>query len=214
MTDATAIGTRTSATLARLGAATLGESGGVPLDRSLRPVWPGAALAAPCFAVQCAAGDNLAVHVAVAAAPPGHVLAVEVPDDREHGFWGEVLTVAALSRQLAGLVIDACTRDTAALEARCFPVFSTGLALPGAAKVGPGAVGGSATVGGVIVQTGDWLVADVDGIVAIAATEVEAVLEAGEAREAKEATMFDTMSAGATTIELLGLDTGPITRHD
>jgi 4-hydroxy-4-methyl-2-oxoglutarate aldolase len=214
MVDATAAGTRTAATLGRLGAATLGESGGRPLDRALRPVWPGAAVAAPCFAVQCAAGDNLAVHVAVAAAPPGHVLAVEVPGDREHGFWGEVLTVAAQSRHLAGLIIDACTRDTDALEARRFAVFSLGIALPGAAKTGHGTVGGSATVGGVTVETGDWLVADVDGIVAIAAADVEAVLEAGEAREAKEATMFDAMSAGATTIELLGLDTGPITRHD
>jgi 4-hydroxy-4-methyl-2-oxoglutarate aldolase len=214
MVDETAIGSRTAATLARLGSATLGESGAQPLDRSLRPVWPGAAVAAPCFAVQCASGDNLAVHVAVAAAPPGHVLAVEVPDDRDHGFWGEVLTVAAQSRQLAGLIIDACTRDTAALEARRFPVFSLGVALPGASKVGRGTVGASATVGGVTVHTGDWLVADVDGIVAIGGGDVEAVLEAGEAREAKEATMFDALSAGATTIELLGLDTGPIVRHD
>jgi 4-hydroxy-4-methyl-2-oxoglutarate aldolase len=202
---------RTEEILTRLGAATLGESGATPLDRSLRPVWAGARIAAPCFTARCSAGDNLAVHAAVAAAPAGSALVVEVPADREHGFWGEVLTLGAQARGLVGLVIDACTRDTDALEHHRFPVFSLGLALPGAVKVGPGAIGGEATVGGVVVRTGDWIVADVDGIVTIPAGRLDAVVAAGASREAAEATMFARLSAGATTVELLGLDTSSIT---
>ena len=118
--------------LLQLGAATLGESGGRPLAPRMRPVWAAAAVAAPAFAVVCAAGDNLAVHAAVAEAPAGSVLCVEVEGQQQLGWWGEVLTTGAQARGIAGLVIDACVRDVDALERLQFPVFSIGIALPGA----------------------------------------------------------------------------------
>src|SRR5207302_2744540 len=89
-------------------------------------------------------------------APVGSALAVEVGIERERGYWGEVLATAAQARGIAGLVIDGCVRDVAALEGHGFPVFSTGVALPGASKELPGAAGGSAEVGDERVQTGDW----------------------------------------------------------
>lgn len=196
--------------LTALGAATLGESGGRPMSPRVRAVWPGARLAAPAFAVRCTPGDNLGVHVGVARAPAGSALAIEVGIDREYGYWGEVLTVAARARGIAGLVIDGCVRDTAALEAHGFPVFSTGVALPGATKKLPGAVGDTAEVGDVTVHTGDWLVGDADGVTVIAAAELDAVLEAGAARSDREQAIFDQLRAGKTTIELLGLDPSPI----
>jgi 4-hydroxy-4-methyl-2-oxoglutarate aldolase len=203
-----------AAALLALGAATLGESGGRPMRARLRPAWPGARLAAPAYPVTCSPGDNLAVHVAVASAPPRSVLAVDVGDEPERGYWGEVLTTGAEARGLAGLVIDGCVRDTAALEAHAFPVFSVGVALPGATKARPGSVGGSATVGGVEVHSGDWLVGDADGVTVIAAADLDAVLDAGRAREAKEAGFFEQLRDGATTLTLLGLDTSPIERAD
>src|SRR5918996_5982684 len=142
--------------LLTLGAATVGESGGRPMRPRIRAVWPGARLAGPAFAVRCTPADNLAIHVAVARAPAGSVLAVEVGIERELGYWGEVLTTAAMARDLSGLVIDGCVRDVAALEAHRFPVFSTGIALPGATKELPGATGGPANVGEAEVHTGDW----------------------------------------------------------
>src|SRR4051812_43216023 len=141
-----------TADLLHLGAATLGESGGQPMAPRMRAVWPRAAVAAPAFAVVCAAGDNLAIHAAVAEAPPGHVLCVEVEGEQELGWWGEVLTTGAQARGLEGLVIDACVRDVDALERLQFPVFSIGIALPGAQKKGPGRIGIDATVGGVRVR--------------------------------------------------------------
>jgi len=201
-----------SSDLAALGSATLGESGATPLARRLRAAWPGATVAAPCSTVRCQPGDNLTIHAAVAEAPQGTVLAVEVPSGRERGFWGEVLTTAAQSRGLVGLVIDACVRDTDALAARGFPVFSTGVALPGATKHEPGSLGGPVSVGEVLIDDGDWLVADSDGIVSIAAERLDDVMSAGRARAAKEATMFDQLSAGATTVELLDLDTSAVER--
>ena len=192
--------------LARLGAATLGESGGRAAHRRLRPAWTGAQLAAPAYPVRCTPGDNLAVHVAVTKAPPGSVLVVDVGRVADRGYWGEVLTTAAEAAGIAGLVLDGGVRDAGALAAHGFPVFSSTIALAGATKDKPGTVGRPARVGGVLVAAGDWVVADVDGVTFVASESVDEVLAAGRAREAKEAGFFDSLRSGSTTVELLGLD--------
>jgi 4-hydroxy-4-methyl-2-oxoglutarate aldolase len=198
--------------LAELGSATLGESGGQTADASLKPAWPGARVAAPAFTVSCAPGDNLAVHVAVAEASAGSVLAVDVGGRGGYGYWGEVLTTAAESRGIVGLVIGGGVRDVTALEAHAFPVFSTEVALAGASKIGPGSVGAPVHIAGIDVRTGDWIVGDADGVVVIAREQLDAVLAAGRARADKEQGYFERLRAGATTVELLALDTASITR--
>lgn len=193
-------------TLSELGAATLGEAGGLAADRRLRPAWPGAQLAAPAYPVGCAAGDNLAVHVAVTKAPRGSALVVDVGRVPDRGYWGEVLTTAAEAAGLAGLVLDGGVRDVAALEAHGFPVFSAAIALTGATKNKPGSVGSPVLVGGVLVSEGDWVVADVDGVTFVPRAALESVVAAGRARAEKEATFFEALRAGKTTLELLDLD--------
>ena len=193
-------------TLAGLGSATLGESGGRAAHRRLRAAWPGAALAAPAYPVCCTPGDNLAVHVAVTRAQRGSVLCVDVGLVPDRGYWGEVLTTAAEAAGLAGLVLDGGVRDVAALEAHGFPVFSSGVALTGATKDKPGTVGVPARVGGVLVSEGDWVVADRDGVTFVERGALHAVVTAGRAREAKEAGFFEALRSGSTTVELLGLD--------
>jgi 4-hydroxy-4-methyl-2-oxoglutarate aldolase len=195
-----------------LGAATVGESGGRPMAARVKAVWAGAGVVGPAFVASCAGGDNLAIHVAAAEAPAGSVLVVAVDGQPELGYWGEVLTTGAQARGIAGLVIDACVRDVDALERLAFPVFSVGIALPGAAKVGPGAVGGTAVVGGVEVATGDLVVADRDGVAVVPAAAYDAVLAAARERAANEQGLFRDLRAGATTVELLGLDTTTINR--
>jgi 4-hydroxy-4-methyl-2-oxoglutarate aldolase len=195
-----------AAALARLGSATLGESGGLAVHRRLRPVWPGASIAAPAYPVGCTPGDNLAVHVAVTKAPRGSALVVDVGQVIDRGYWGEVLTTAAEAAGLAGLVLDGGVRDVGALEAHGFPVFSAGVALTGATKDKPGTVGLPVRIGGVEVSTGDWVVADVDGVTIIQHAALDEVLAAGREREAKEAEFFAALRDGATTVDLLGLD--------
>ena len=107
----------------------------------LRPVWNGARVSAPAFPVTCSTADNLAIHVAVAEAPAGSVLVVNVGHEPARGYWGEVLTTGAEARGIVGLVIDGGVRDVDALEAHGFPVFSTMIALRGATKQEPGWVG-------------------------------------------------------------------------
>jgi 4-hydroxy-4-methyl-2-oxoglutarate aldolase len=197
---------------AQLGAATLGESGGRPMSPRVRAAWRGARVSAPAFPVICAAGDNLAIHVAVAEAPPGSVLVVSVGIEAERGYWGEVLTTGAEARGLRGLVIDGGVRDVDALEAHAFPVFSTMIALRGATKQEAGNIGGTAMVGEVEVAAGDWIVGDADGVTVVPSALLHDVLGAGRTRAEKEEHFFQELRAGRTTLQLLSLDDAPIDR--
>jgi 4-hydroxy-4-methyl-2-oxoglutarate aldolase len=201
-----------SADLLALGAATLGESGGDVMAARIKAAWPGAAVAAPAYPVTLPPADNLAIHLAVVTAPTGAVLVVDASAEPERGYWGEVLTTAAESRGLAGLVIDGGVRDVTALAAHGFPVFSALVALRGAQKVRGGAVGRPARVGGVDVSPGDWIVADADGVTVLPASRLDDILAAGRTRADKEARMFTELRAGATTIDLLGLDPSSVAR--
>ena len=200
----------TTAALLALGAATVGESGGQPMRPRIAAAWPGARVAGPAFPARCTPGDNLAIHAAVASAPEGSVLAVDVGIARDFGYWGEVLTTAAEARGIAGLVIDGCVRDVAAITGHGFPVFATGIALRGATKQLPGAVGKTAEVGDVNVHAGDWMVGDADGVAVVRIGDLDDVLAAGRERAERESKLFDALGAGATTVELLNLDTSLI----
>jgi 4-hydroxy-4-methyl-2-oxoglutarate aldolase len=206
MSDPAALG----AELLRHGTATLGESGARRMRSRIRPVWQGAEVAGPAVPVRCTPGDNLGIHVGVTVATPGSVLVVDVGEERELGFWGEVLTTAAQAREIAGLVIDGCVRDVDALAAHRFPVFSSGVALTGATKEMPGSVNREIVAGDVEVAAGDWIVGDVDGVVVVPYDQVDEVLAAAQARTNKEAGLFEALEAGKTTIELLGLDPSPV----
>jgi 4-hydroxy-4-methyl-2-oxoglutarate aldolase len=196
--------------LTRFGSATLGECGARTLPPRLRPIWPGAALAAPALPVSCTPGDNLAIHVAVARAPKGTALVVDVGDIAERGYFGEVLTTAAQVRGVAGLVIDGGVRDVAALRSLGFPVFASLVSLPGAQKVASGTVGRPARVAGVRVALGDWVVGDVDGVVVVPGESIDDVLALAQERTDKEIGYFASLRAGATTVELLGLDSSVV----
>lgn len=211
MTKQTSINYAVSGTLLALGSATLGESGGQGLNTRIHAMWPGARFASPAFAVRCPVGDNLALHAAVARAPRGSVLAVTVAGDVSRGYWGEVLATGAQAAGIVALVIDGTVRDLDRLAAMEFPVFARGHSLPGASKSGPGEIGGTVALGDVTVRTGDWLVGDADGVVAVSPEALDDVIAAARTREAKELGMFERLKAGATTVELLGLDISSIT---
>jgi 4-hydroxy-4-methyl-2-oxoglutarate aldolase len=200
--------------LSELGSATLGESGARAMRARIHAAWPGARLAAPAFPVHCTSGDNLAVHVAVARAQAGDALVVDVGDFRELGYWGEVLTTAAQSRGLSGLVIDGGVRDVAEIQAHGFPVFSAMIALRGATKSRTGTIRAPIQCGGVAVELGDWVVGDADGVVVVPETTLADVINAGRVRASKEAGMFRALWEGQTTLELLGLDPSPIQERD
>jgi 4-hydroxy-4-methyl-2-oxoglutarate aldolase len=173
-------------------------------------MWKGAAFAGPVMTAACAAGDNLAVHAAVAAARPGLVLAVSFAGDSVRGYWGEVLTTAAQAVGLVALVIDGEVRDIAAIEEHGFPVFARGVALRGATKAGPGSLDVPVVLGEALVCPGDWLVGDADGVVVIGQAMLDECRLAAARRAEKEAGFFARLRSGATTVDLLSLDVSGI----
>lgn len=189
-----------------LGTSTLFEASGLAcaVDPLIRAVWPGAAVAAPAWPVQCSPGDNLAIHLALERAPRGSVLVVGT-GNFVAGYWGEVLTVAAEAAGIVGLVIDGGVRDVAALARHRFPVFSRGVSVRGTIKASAPSLGEPIMLTGVRVAAGDLVVADDDGVIVLPAAEVERTLAAGDARAAKEAEIMEQLGHGATTVDLLGL---------
>ncbi len=192
--------------LQQLGAATVGESGGEAMRDRVRPAWRGAQVIGLAVPVVCTPGDNLAIHVAVAQAPAGSVLVVNVGDIPELGYWGEVLTTGAQARGIAGLVIDGGVRDIDALQRLGFPAFSSTIALRGASKIRPGSVGSTTSVGGVEVKLGDWVVGDADGVTIADGATIEDIIAAGRERAQAERRYFEQLRAGSTTVQLLELD--------
>ena len=188
-----------------LGTSTIAEAAGIPcaLGSHLRPVWPGARMSGPALPVRCPDGSNLAVHWALDVVEPGSVLVVDAGGHLA-GYWGEVLTRAALRRGVAGLVIDGGVRDVDAIEAHGFPAFSTGIGIPGTGKSPEGSVGAPVIVGGVRVETGSWIVADRDGVIALPGADVDHVYSAAESRRRKELSYFDRIAAGERTVDIYG----------
>jgi 4-hydroxy-4-methyl-2-oxoglutarate aldolase len=192
--------------LQRLDAATVHEAAGRTGDLryDVRPIQEGVTIAGRAVTAELHPGDNLAIHLAILQASPGDVL---VASTRGHvmGYWGEILAVAAQAKGIAGLVIDGGVRDIAAMRARKFPVWSTGVSVHGTVKQTRGLVNEPIVAGGVLVTPGDWIIADDDGAVSVPASRIEEVLEAAEARGAKEAAIMQKLIEGDNTIDLMGL---------
>ncbi|WP_240423660.1 RraA family protein [Microbacterium halotolerans] len=191
--------------LLELGTATLYEAAGFEcvLPSSLHPAWPGAVLVARALPVSTVAGDNLALHLAVEQAQSGEALVVNAQDSA-YGCWGEVLTVFAQTRGVAGLVILGGVRDVIRLGARGFPVFSTRLALHGTAKGDAGTIGQPVRFDRVTVWRGDIIVADADGIVSIPAAEFAGVLDRARDRAQKEIEFMERLARGESSVDLYG----------
>ncbi|MFC6022575.1 RraA family protein [Plantactinospora solaniradicis] len=196
-------GLTVAAELLALGTATVYEAAREEcfLPYTLRPAWVGARLAGPALPVRTAPADNLPLHLAVAAARPGQVLVVAAQGE-PCGYWGEVLTVAAQQRGIAGLVIDGGVRDTAALAALAFPTFSSSIALRTTLKNDPGTVGEPIVLGGVTVHTDDLVLADEDGVVVLPADRVGTVLTAARQRQQAERRYLNRIRQGELTVDI------------
>lgn len=180
------------------------------LSSAIRSIAPGTRLFGPAFTVSQAATDNLLLHLALSIARPGDVLVVDSQSMIEAGAWGDLMTTSAVARRLGGLVIDGSVRDTEAIRAMGFPVFSRGVCVKGTTKVRVvGDVGGTVAVGGTAVAAGDVVVGDDDGVVVVPRAEAAAVLDRVVARDTREEELRRRLAAGETTIDVLNLG-GPL----
>lgn len=200
---------KTKATLANMPTATIHEAsdrrGALP--SAIKPVAPGMKLFGRAVTVHSPPHDNLWIHRAIYLAKPGDVLVVYVGGGYESGYWGEVMSAAAMVRRLGGLVIDGCVRDCDQLRSFGFPVFSRGLCIRGTGKdlKAAGWINVPVTIGDVRVAPGDFIAGDEDGVVAISQDAVAQVADAAVAREAKEAAIVQRLRNGDTTLAIYGL---------
>lgn len=193
--------------LKQLGTATIHEAQGQKgaVDGALRPIDPTVRLAGTALTVDARPSDNLAIHYALTKAKPGDVLVVDAKGFVEAGPWGDLLTLAAQKLGIVGLVMDGSVRDANTIIDMGFPTFSRGLSIKGTNKYQPGRVNVPVTIGGVVVNPGDVIVGDRDGLVVVAQDEVEEVIRLSRAREDKEDGIRAGIEAGKSTVELLNL---------
>jgi RraA family protein len=163
----------------------------------LRPMHAGGPMAGPAFTVKTRPGDNLMVHKALDLAEPGDVIVVDGGGDLTNALIGEIMTGYAEQRGIAGIVIDGAVRDSAALRASRFPVFAAGITHRGPYKDGPGEINVPIALGGMVVEPGDLVLGDDDGLVCVPFDHVEAVWHAAHAKHVAEETIIATIRAGA-----------------
>jgi 4-hydroxy-4-methyl-2-oxoglutarate aldolase len=195
------------AELARLGSATVYEAAGRRglIDASWHQIVPGSRVAGPARPVRCGQDDNLMVHAAIAAARPGDVLVLTMPEPRPVALVGDLLATQALRQGVAGLLIDASVRDVEDLRELGLPIWARWVRIHGAGKEVPGTIDQPVEVGGARIAPGDVVVLDADGAAVVAGDRVDEVLEASLAREEKERIKRAKLQGGALSYDLDGL---------
>jgi len=163
---------------------------------SLRPIHREGVLAGPAFTVKTRPGDNLMVHKALDIAEPGDVIVVDAGGDLSNAIFGEMMLAQAARRGVAGIVIHGAIRDAAAIRANPLPVFAAGVTHRGPYKDGPGEINGPIAIGGLVIQSGDLVLGDDDGVLAVAIDDCRAVIEAAEAKQSAETKQMAAIEAG------------------
>lgn len=162
----------------------------------LRPMHRAGVLAGPALTVKCRPGDNLMLHYAIDIAQPGDVIVVDAGGDLTNALIGEMMIAYALKRGVAGIVINGAIRDAASIGANDFPMFAAGISHRGPYKDGPGEINVPIAIDGMVIEPGDLVIGDDDGLLCVPFDQVAEVYDRAHAKHAAELKQLDQIAKG------------------
>ena len=162
----------------------------------LRPMHKSGQMAGPALTVKSRPGDNLMLHKAIDMAEPGDIIVCDAGGDLTNSLMGELMLAHAIKRCVGGFVLDGAVRDVEAFLEVNLPVFAAGVSHRGPYKDGPGEINVSVAIDGMVIEPGDLVIGDWDGVLSIPLDDVESILKKTNEKQAAEAVDMAKIEAG------------------